>query len=706
MEHTDVHRIVRNELEQSNTSYISGGHAKSALDYYNGVEREKNDRALRDKDGNVRVSVVNSGVISDVVNGVIDQAWPTLQADMLCEFEAMNPEDEGQAENESLAVHHMVMQRNKGKIELSNALHDALLLRYGVMRVWVDSKLETAVREYPELGMAELAMLMQQAQMSEGTDNELEVLSVEPVGEGVIIDPQTQQPVMDETGMPATQPIHAVTVKEWTRKPQFRVEAWPNEQFRVKASTRDTTLQDCDFCAAEWRMSRSAAIARGFPQDVVMAAPSTGKSASSEANISRDRGAVETWNDSNEKMLQEISLWECYVRLDADEDGQAELLNVWLCGPQGDKYVSHERASYIPYACGIAKQYPHRFAGESIYDSHKHIHDSMRGILRGYNDSISQGVNGGESIDVRHIENLDELGVASTDRQLFVRGEPNVIAKDPYNDLSGPCLAALDYWQGLSAQRGGGGVDMAREAHPRGNVGDRGLERLQSTKELPLERMIGVFMDTCVRDLYLLVHHVLRTEWTGSIEIRKDTGEWITEDPSRWGPRENLELRTGMTTGQRLRKSAALEQAIQTMMALRQDPGLAWMVPANRLRNAVIDRDQNNGIVGASKYYVDPNSEEGQGIQQQQAQQQQEMAAKQEQLEQVQMQLQASLAEAEMLKARVAEQKALLGAVGESVQQRHEDERLNLDRQKLALDAADKGVPISVVEQGGEDLAE
>jgi hypothetical protein len=419
--------------------------------------------------------------------------------------------------------------------------------------------------------------------------------------------------------------------------------------------------------------------------------------------------------------METIIICECYWRYDLDDDGQAELSKVYVGGRDADVWIGNERAGCIPVAVGVTRLYPHRFEGDSFFDSHKHIHDSKRGALRAWNNSLAANLQGGKIVNVSSLEDPADVYSKEIERVIRVNGDvSSVMASEPWNDITPAVIPALDYWDRLSAKRGGGGVDLISEAVPVGNNTAHGTERRESSKELPMERSLGTFMETCAVSLWKIVHTMLRTDYRQPVSVRKPSGVWITEDPNRWQPREGVNIVSGLTLGERLRRSAALTQEINTQIQLKAEESL--LVDDNGLHTALIARAYANGLVGADSWWVDPQSPQGQEAQQKQSQQQEQMQQMQQKIQQMQEQMQATqmqattaLAEAELAKAQAAVAKQensqlqmLVDAASESVDQTQKERELDIKDRDSMVDAAVKvgelGLDAAKVTQTAERL--
>lgn len=106
----------------------------NALNYYMGdLTKDMPTEAGRSK-------AVSSDV-SDTIDGMMPQLMDIFcGGDEVVTFNAVGPEDEDAAEQESDYVNHVFMQTNPGFLVLYSFIKDALLSKVGIVKVWWETK--------------------------------------------------------------------------------------------------------------------------------------------------------------------------------------------------------------------------------------------------------------------------------------------------------------------------------------------------------------------------------------------------------------------------------------------------------------------------------------------------------------------------------------------------------------------------------------
>ena len=108
-------------------------------------------------------SSLQSSDVADMIEAVCAQILPAFEGESIVEFEPINENDVEQARVETDTVNYGVMQLNKGYYELQTAIRDALLLRNGLMKVWLDENTEVDKETYVNQTELEYGQVMQGA---------------------------------------------------------------------------------------------------------------------------------------------------------------------------------------------------------------------------------------------------------------------------------------------------------------------------------------------------------------------------------------------------------------------------------------------------------------------------------------------------------------------------------------------------------------
>ena len=180
-------------------------------------------------------------------------------------------------------------------------------------------------------------------------DDQLEIVGHE------IIETQDEMGVMRS---------HNVKVQRKEGKGNVVIENVPPEEFLISKNAR--TIADSPFCAHRRMVTRSELIAMGFKKSLVETIPSGDRLVFSPERLARfDQSEQPDNEDSLDPMMEEVEVFECYVKTDYDEDGIAEMRRVLYAGQE---ILENEECDYVPFHSICPIPVPHKFYGQSLAD--------------------------------------------------------------------------------------------------------------------------------------------------------------------------------------------------------------------------------------------------------------------------------------------------------------------------------------------------
>jgi hypothetical protein len=432
---------------------------------------------------------------------------------------------------------------------------------------------------------------------------------------------------------------------------RIQVEAVDPLCFFVDDSQSCVLLDDyrSPFCAERKSYSRGDLIDMGFPRSKVELIPE-GEDTGQSDTASQARKRTGNWQVEAEAgwANERVTVWECYSRLaDTEEGGQTRL---YRCLLGGQTLLEKEPVDYLPYATGSAFPEPHRFWGLSLFDRLKTVQDGKTAIKRQWLDNLANCNNSREAINDR--VNRQTVTDGRPGNKVVVEGTGPVqeaIMPIPSIDVGPAAMSFLAYEDQVRADRGGAALQMASaEAQiTSGQIGSMGVDRIFSVQEQLAQMIARTLAETLVRSVFLLVHRLLRLEY-GEVMTLRLADQWVQADPSQWRPRARLNIRSGLSPGERSRKAAALTQVL-TLQNTALQMGLdGVLVSLPNMYSAIRDWAAAQDLDAGEKYFSDPRSQQSQQMQQQKAQ-----AGQQAQ----QMQMQMAEMAADLEKAKLLAEK-------------------------------------------------
>lgn len=601
--------------ELSNAEGFQGGELqdmrKGALDRYYG--RPTGD----EKPGRSRAQ---SNDVADMVEAIVATMLPGFANDKVCEFEADSNDDIQQAALESDVVNDVIIEANRGYVLFQEAVRDALLLRNGWIKAYSEELEEITTERFVDVPEEVLPRLVGQ-ELPVGTTREI-TNPVDGTEEGLI----------------------SFTIKQTRIKQKVKVQSVDPVNMRWRKNNYSVFVSDLPFLSEDWYPTRSELVERGYSKKVVYDLAAADYQSIDQLARARD-GVVSGFQPADESTQNVLCRW-CHYRYDSDGDGVAELHRVlYADGDKSGVILDDEMVSFIPYATGTPFLQPHRLDGMGVYDKVRSVEANKTEILRSWLDNLNANNNVRMAINSRVVE-VDDAVNSRPGGIIRVMGEvgPNIMPI-PIQDTGSSALAALEYQDKIRSERGGASLDLTASGQQVGAETAHGIERQMSSREQLAAMMARTLAETLVRETYIMVHRGLR-EWINQPIKAQVAGRFVESNPGEWRERDRVNVQTGLSYSERMRRRSALEMVIsqQEKMAAAGYSGV--LVNAQNYHSAIMDWSRAAEIDNADRYFLDPASEESQ----QAAQAQQEKA---EELENMQLQIAATSAQAEQQKALI-----------------------------------------------------
>jgi hypothetical protein len=277
-----------------------------------------------------------SSVISADVAQAVDAAHPEVvevfvSGDKAVEFTPRNAEDVESAEQATIGANYVFFTQNNGFALASDFIKDGLLQKTGVFKWKWDTSVTMSEKRYQGL--------------DEGA---LQILSESPDVE-----------IIEHTATPEGQ--HDVTVRVKKESGKVRVIVPPPEEIKISPDATTLEVMDMPFIAHTPLLTSSDLLEMGIPKNVIASLKKGDDALSHEKRAREDRN--QSLPEDNDSDLYRYN--ECYMRLDVDGDGIAELRKICLVG---DDVVHNEPTDHIPLAIWTPKVMPHEVIGISLAD--------------------------------------------------------------------------------------------------------------------------------------------------------------------------------------------------------------------------------------------------------------------------------------------------------------------------------------------------
>ena len=517
-----------------------------------------------------------SQVIDSVVHDVVEAALPPLlepftASDEIVRFEAQEPEDEEAAKQATDYINYIFAKDNEGFRILHWWFKDALLQKNGIVKVFWEETDAQKRETFTGLSEDEVALILD----SEG---------VEPIEHD--IDPQTG--------------AHNLTILREYKKGRVRIMNVPPEEFLI--ARRAVTMERSPFMAHRVRKSISELIEEGYDPEILERIPSYDEAEYNEERLARFEADDEWPVDANslDPAMRHVWLYECYMMVDYDGDGVAELRKITVAGP-GYDLLDNEPIDDQPFIDITPIPMPHKFFGMSMADETMDLQLISSTILRQLLDQM-YGANN-QRVAINERVQLDDLLTKRPEGVVRVKGEGPIgdsISVLQNGELGQFAYPLLEHVNTLREERTGvtrytQGLDADSL-----NKTARGMNMIMQKSDKRLNLMVRIFAETGVKVLMRKILHLVVNHQDKERVIRL-RNEWIPMDPRSWNTDMDVSISVGLGFGTQESKMLAMQGLAQfhekviMLQGGAQGPLVTWQEIFN-LGAKVLEASQEKNI--------------------------------------------------------------------------------------------------------------
>jgi len=640
----------------------------SALGYKDGKLTEQRsdalDRYYGKKYGNEQEG--RSQIVTRDVADVIEWIMPSLMkiftsGDKVVQFEPQGPEDVEMAKQSTDYVNYVIMRQNPGFSTLYQWFKDALLQKNGIVKHYWDDSSETLREEYKNLTEEEFTALLldDNVEVKEHTANGGEdEMSLEPV-------------------------THDVVVTRTYEDGQVRIEPVPPEEFLINKYAK--TIEDARFVGHRVKKTKSELLEQGYPKNKIENIFSNDEADYKAERLSRF--SHEQDNAPEGDIDDGIWVTECYMRVDFDNDGIAELRKVTKVG---DELLDNEAVDSVPFSSLTPIPMPHKFYGLSIYDLISDLQLIKTTLMRNLLDNMYLTNNGRYEV-VEGQANLDDLMTSRPGGIVRVR-TPGAVNPLGTPQLDQNSFNMLGYLDSIREERTGvskqsmGLSEGALKSHQTAT----GVGQVMTAAQQKIELIARIFAETGMKDLaqsvYMLVQKFEKPE-----KLVRLNNQWTTLYPHEWKTKMDCTAQVGLGFGNKDMNLMHLGRLSQTIQMIAQHPAAGMLLKPKNVYNLVAEQIKAMGMKNVDDFITDPGDQD---VQQQQGPSPEEQAKMQEaQLKQQELQVKVQKIQAEsqlkqqemQLDAQISQQDLELKQQEASVDMQIKAQELEIKKAELAL---------------------
>jgi len=550
-----------------------------------------------------------SQVISTDVADTIESILPTIMRTFTASPKAVQcvgnkPGDEAAAKQATDYLNHVFYKDNPGFTLMYTFFKDALLQKNGIMKIFWDDSLDVERSTYEGLTDDEFAMLVADPEVKVLEHTEYDIDDEEALKEAADF--------IEAQGMPAdvqsSGKMHDVVVNRMNKKGQVRIENVPPEEFLIARNAK--TIEEAHFTAHRKYITRSELVEMGFDVEEVKGLPTDNDQRYSEERTTRyedlDYNSLNR-HSTSDTANEQILIYECYIKLDEDEDGIAELRKVTVAGDSSYKILDNVPFDRQPFVSVTPILVPHRFYGRSVSELVEDVQLVKSTIMRQLLDNMYLTNNNRVAVMDGQV-NIDDLltnrpgGIVRTKQPPQSVIQP--LQSQPLNQQAMPLLEYLDVVReqrtGITRYSQGMDADSL-------NKTASGINQILTQAQLRVELICRVFAETGVKELFKkLLETVIKHETKEKI-IRVNE-QYVTMMPMEWINRCNVDIQVGLGTGSKEQELVILNNILERQLQAinLQKSAAGPMVNLRNVHNTLTKLVEAAGLKNVETYFTDP----------------------------------------------------------------------------------------------------
>jgi hypothetical protein len=532
-------------------------------------------------------SKVVSHDVADSINTLLPQVMRVFTGSGL--VARVNPRRKGQeamAAEATPYLNYVFMELNGGFRTIHDAAHDGLLLRNGIIKTYVETRVTHKLVDYEGITDEQLDGLL--ADVDDDTEatvvkKKTERHEIEVTGEEAamtVLDPANETHLaMSRDGKDVVDivKIHDVTIRYAKTERHHVSRAMPRDEFRIAADA--TSLADKPFCAHVYTDTVGALVAQGFDEDDIEGLASSGTRAGTNAEKARRYPGKRDGQGEDDDSSREVEISECYIWLDTDGDGVLEYHRCILGGTAGGasnsgayELLDDTEVDDNPFADLNPRPLPHQFEGRSVADETMDI-QRVKSVLKQQTlDNIYHQNNPQREAVQDAILDPEQLLEPEMGQVIWTKRE-GAVRELPTNYIANNSFSMLDYMDGVKEQRLGINKQSAGlDPEALSNQTATAVQSIQAASQSSTDLIVRSFAEGGLTRALTQLLNQLIAEATGPVTAFIQ-GAWEEFDPTKWDSDMNVSVDIGLGMGNRDRDMATLGQVLTWQKELLQEMG-------------------------------------------------------------------------------------------------------------------------------------
>lgn len=576
---------------------------EKSINYYNGVMPD-----ITAKQGR---SQYVSRDVSNVVGWMLPDIMRVFTAsDRIVDCLPETEKDEQAADQAADYINYCFWRDNAGYKIMMDATWDALVNKDGIVKQFWEVKQEVRYHTYTGLDADQIAVIMDEEgvelveQSKPYTVNVPVEVTIPPEGQEEpqdLIDLQSpdlpSQSGADDPGMmaqmqggqdqgqmpaqqqqpPSMEPpetemqmqpidLYDIKIRRTTSQGRLTYQTVAPENFITDANAIDL-VDNWRFQAEKMiDVTRSDLIKMGFDRDRVDAIPAFALHEVSSEDLAR-RHLISGQSENPERSMQKVTCYECYIKMDINDDGIAEVVRVMFAGDSGGAEILdwEEYDDETPYDKIPCNPIPHRLSSDSIADEVMDIQKFKTVVGRQMFDNIYQTNTPQPVVLEKNVVNMDAVVNRGIGVPIIVRSM-DAIRWDATPFIGDKAMMAMQYLDDVIEMRTG--VSRSAMALDPETLQNQTATAAQISKDSGRSQVELVARNQAElgwkrvfqKSLKIMVRNQDRSR---TIKLRD---KWVDMDPRQWNAGMDIVINVGLGTGSRDRDMAMLNNIMTTQI--------------------------------------------------------------------------------------------------------------------------------------------
>ncbi len=535
-----------------------------------------------------------SEIVTTDVRDTVEYIMPSLMRiftthNNIAEFEPQGPEDIEMANQATQYVNYVFNKQNNGFKVLYDAFKDALISKTGVIKHYWEEKEEVKNETYKNLTDIEYQSIL--------ANDELEVIEhTETVQSEEVLD-ENENLIQPKVS------THDVKVLCEKKYGQVKIVSVPPEEFLI--SRRSTDIETAQFICHRVKKTASDLIEEGYSKSVI---DSVRTYTASEAEYNEERLARFSMDDDSmppdegSGATRQIWVDECYIRLDENGDGIAELRKITKVG---NVILDNEEIDMIPFSTICPLPIPHKFYGMSIADTVQDIQLIKSTIMRNLLDNMYLTNNARYAVLAGQVE-LDDL-LSSKPGGIVRTRSPGAVTALPTPQIQPYAFQMVQYLDGIREERSGVSK-MSQGLNPdvlTSHVTSGAISAATESSMQRIELIARIFAETGIKDMFRNVYSLVQ-KYEDRKKVFYLNNKFVPIDVSRWKDKLNCTVNVGIGSGSQQTKLQSMGSIMSIIQKLIENGGMNTLVTSTNIYNAVSEYVTQAGYKNPDVFVSNP----------------------------------------------------------------------------------------------------